>query len=224
MLPTTTQVLIVGAGPSGLALGPTLAARHIQFVLIERLAEGQLFLSDDGLMVVAPFANGHHRIIATLDEPPKPQPATISRRSPTRGPRGAPAKIRDVAWSSRFRIHHGVAKSYRSGRMFLAGDAAHVHSPAGGQGMNIGIQDVCDLGDRLAAVLGGDADDAQLAGYEAARRPVAEQIVAMTDRLTRVATMQGPVCQELRNLAIEVVGHLPRVRRKLAEQFSELNG
>ncbi len=65
--------------------------------------------------------------------------------------------VTDVIWGSRFRVHHRVADTYRAGRLLLAGDAAHVHSPAGGQGMNLGIQDAVALGDALAAVLGGGA-------------------------------------------------------------------
>ncbi len=84
------------------------------------------------------------------------------RPAAARRPRPAPAGIvvTDVVWGSRFRIHHRVADTYRAGRLLLAGDAAHVHSPAGGQGMNLGIQDAVALADALAAVLAGGPDTA----------------------------------------------------------------
>ena len=100
--------------------------------------------------------------------------------------------VTDVIWGSRFRIHHRVADTYRAGRLLLAGDAAHVHSPAGGQGMNLGIQDAVALADALARVLAGEPDSV-LDDYSAARRPIALDVVKMTDRLTRLATL--PRCR-----------------------------
>ena len=187
-------------------------------------SELQLFLAPAGLLVVGAFAAGHYRIIATLPDPPE-QPGVDDLQAilDQRGPGGATPRITELAWSSRFRIHHGVAARYRAGPVLLVGDAAHVHSPAGGQGMNIGIQDACDLGNRLAAALQPGADAAAiLDGYERARRPAATRVVALTDRLTRMATLQGHWRQALRNLAIETIGHLPGVPQKLAAQFAEL--
>ena len=91
------------------------------------------------------------------------------------------AVVREVVWGSRFRVHHRVADTYRAGRLLLAGDAAHVHSPAGGQGMNLGIQDAVALAEALADVLAG-APDTVLDEYSAVRRPIAKGVVAMTDR------------------------------------------
>src|SRR5207249_1695486 len=97
-----------------------------------------------------------------------------------RGPTSNPAKVREVVWSSRFAVHHRLAHAYRVGRVFLAGDAAHVHSPAGGQGMNTGIQDALTLGGVLADVLSGRAPEEHLDSYQRRRRPVAAGVVAMT--------------------------------------------
>ena len=128
--------------------------------------------------------------------------------------------VTDVIWGSRFRIHHRVADTYRAGRLLLAGDAAHVHSPAGGQGMNLGIQDAVALADALAAVLGGEPDSL-LDDYSAARRPIAKGVVTMTDRLTRLATLPR-AARPIRNAAISLVGRVPAVRRALARQLSGL--
>ncbi|MFD0722970.1 FAD-dependent monooxygenase [Streptomyces globosus] len=125
------------------------------------------------------------------------------------------ARVHDLVWSSRFRVHHRVADRYRAGRLLLAGDAAHVHSPAGGQGMNTGIQDGHALGRALAA---GDLD-----AYEARRRPVAQRVVALTDRMTRVATARGRTLRVLRNTLLPVLARIPAVRNRLARELAELD-
>jgi 2-polyprenyl-6-methoxyphenol hydroxylase-like FAD-dependent oxidoreductase len=120
----------------------------------------------------------------------------------------------ELIWSSRFRVHHRVADHYRAGRLFLAGDAAHVHSPAGGQGMNTGIQDAYALGRAFAT---GELD-----GYEARRRPVAQRVVAFTDRMTRIATTRNPAARAARNFALPVLGRLG-LSTKIATELAELN-
>lgn len=115
-----------------------------------------------------------------------------------------------------------LADRYRAGRILLAGDAAHVHSPAGGQGMNIGIQDAVALGHALAAVLAGRADGSRLDEYARSRRPVAERVVALTDRMTRAATLRGRRARSLRNGVIGMIGRIPALRRQLAIELAEL--
>ena len=100
-------------------------------------------------------------------------------------------EIARVNWFSTYRVHHRVTDRYRRGRAFLLGDAAHVHSPAGGQGMNTGIGDAMNLAWKLAAVQAGRAPDTLLDSYEAERRPFAERLVATTDRVFSFATAEG---------------------------------
>jgi 2-polyprenyl-6-methoxyphenol hydroxylase-like FAD-dependent oxidoreductase len=114
----------------------------------------------------------------------------------------APATLRNPRWLSRFRLHHRVAEHYRRGRLFLAGDAAHIHSPAGGQGMNTGLQDGMNLCWKLALVLRGRAPDALLDSYEQERRPVGQKLLRYTDRLFSVASSSSPVVSGVRNLLI----------------------
>jgi 2-polyprenyl-6-methoxyphenol hydroxylase-like FAD-dependent oxidoreductase len=186
--------------------------------------EMQIFLARDGMVLVVPFSGNRFRIVATVAQAAaQPSMADVQAILDSRSLQASPVRIHDVVWSSRFHIHHGVAERYRSGRVFLAGDAAHVHSPAGGQGMNIGIQDAVALGDRLAAVLGGQQPDSHLDGYETERRPVAEKVVAMTDQMTRIGTLASPVGQRMRNIGLRAVGHLPLVRRKIATRMAELD-
>lgn len=102
-----------------------------------------------------------------------------------------PVKLSDPVWITRYRAHHRFTDRYRSGRAFVAGDAAHIHSPAGGQGMNTGLQDVANLAWKLAAVLRGGADEALLDSYDAERRPVGEQVVKSTAKLFATAAGQS---------------------------------
>ncbi len=188
-----------------------------------RADEVMLFFSPEGLVVVAPLPGGRYRVVATVDDAPeRPGFADVQRLLDERGPVTGAPRVDEVVWSSRFRVHHRVAKCYRAGRILLAGDAAHVHSPAGGQGMNTGIQDAVALGRALAAVLGGRAAESQLDEYERTRRPVAERVVALTDRITRVATLHGHRARSVRNAVIRVIGRIPLVRRRLATELAGL--
>ncbi len=107
-------------------------------------------------------------------------------------------KVRRVNWFSTYRVHHRVTDHFRKGRAFLLGDAAHIHSPVGGQGMNTGIGDAINLAWKLAAVLAGRAPDSLLDTYEAERIAFARRLVASTDRAFSVATADGPVADMLR--------------------------
>jgi 2-polyprenyl-6-methoxyphenol hydroxylase-like FAD-dependent oxidoreductase len=188
-----------------------------------RADEVTLFFSPAGLVVVAPLPGGRHRVVAIVDDAPeRPGIADVQRLLDERGPVTGAARVDEIVWSSRFRVHHRVANRYRAGRILLAGDAAHVHSPAGGQGMNTGIQDAVVLGHALAAVLAGGAAESQLDEYERTRRPVAERVVAFTDRMTRVATLRSSRARSVRNGVIGVIGRIPAVRRRLAMELAGL--
>ena len=180
-----------------------------------------LFWAKAGLTVVAPLPGDVFRIVAPVpDAPEEPSAEFIQQILDDRGLGARRMIVTDVVWGSRFRIHHRVADSYRAGRLLLVGDAAHVHSPAGGQGMNLGIQDAVALADALAAVLAG-APDTVLDDYSAARRPIAQQVVEMTDRLTRLATLPRAL-RPIRNVAIGMAGRIPPVQRALAWRLSGL--
>jgi 2-polyprenyl-6-methoxyphenol hydroxylase-like FAD-dependent oxidoreductase len=183
-----------------------------------------LFFSPAGLMVVAPLPHGRHRIVATMENAPEhPTVADIQALIDARGPQDGVARVREIVWGTRFRVHRRIADTYRRGRVLLAGDAAHVHSPAGGQGMNTGIQDAVDLGDQLAAVIAGHAPEEALDRYTERRHAVAEHVLAMTDRLTRIATAQGRVTRVVRNSAIRMLNQIPAFRRSLATDLAALN-
>lgn len=104
-----------------------------------------------------------------------------------------PVKIEEVNWYSSYKVHHRVSEKFRVGRVFLAGDAGHIHSPAGGQGMNTGIGDAVNLAWKIAAVLQKKADEKILDSYEQERLSFAKELVATTDRLFKgiVQVMEG---------------------------------
>lgn len=182
----------------------------------------QVFVSKGGVMVVAPMPGGWHRVVATLEPAPeRPSVADIEGLLRQRGP-SAGARVHEVGWSGRFRVHRHIAERYRLGRVLLAGDAAHVHSPAGGQGMNIGIQDGLALADHLVHISRNGGHPADLDAYERERRPVAEAVLRLTDGLTRLALLQSPVFRLLRNRTVRALGRSARFRRRLSLQLSEL--
>jgi 2-polyprenyl-6-methoxyphenol hydroxylase-like FAD-dependent oxidoreductase len=187
--------------------------------------EVALHLSPEGVTVVAPLPDdiepNRYRVVATVAEAPEhPTAEEIQAILDTRGP-GGDVKVLEVVWSSRFRVHHRVADHYRAGRLLLAGDAAHVHSPAGGQGMNTGIQDAAFLGPLLARVVDGEPDSV-LDTYETTRRPVALGVVAFTDRMTKMATLRPLAARIIRNTVMTLATRIPAVRTKLAFRLAEL--
>jgi 2-polyprenyl-6-methoxyphenol hydroxylase-like FAD-dependent oxidoreductase len=185
--------------------------------------EVSLFFSPDGVVVVAPLPDGTFRVVATLqDAPEQPAVADIQALLDTRGPTSRRCRVLDVTWSSRFRLHHRLASSYRSGRLLLMGDAAHVHSPAGGQGMNTGIVDAVVLGRLLADVVSGTREEAAIDMYQALRQPAAAQVIAIADRLTTMATLRSWGKRLLRNAMLRVIGSLPFVKRRIAMSLSGL--
>ena len=113
--------------------------------------------------------------------------------------------VKKVNWFSTYHVHHRVTGHFRKGRAFLLGDAAHIHSPAGGQGMNTGIGDAINLAWKLAAVLAGRASDNLLETYEAERIGFARRLVATTDRLFSFATAEGRLADILRTRVAPVL-------------------
>lgn len=185
-------------------------------------AEVDLFFAAEGLVVVAPLPEGRFRIVATVQSAPEQPPAELFERIPRqRGPSEAVIRIGEIIWSSRFHLHHRVASAMRSGRILLAGDAAHVYSPAGGQGMNTGIQDAISLAGPLMRAVRHD-DDQLLQQWEQIRLSVAQEVVSLTDHTTRVATLDSWPTQMLRNAAVGLMGKLPPLQHAAAETLSEL--
>lgn len=176
--------------------------------------EVTLFFSRDGMMVVAPMSRQRFRIVAFAPNAPR-QPAIsdVQAIMDARGP-AATNRVTELLWGSRFQVHHKIAPSFRTGPFVLIGDAGHVHSPAGGQGMNLGLRDAVAAGTALAAALGGD--DSALDRYAVAQHAAATAVLRDTERLTRAATVQSRFLRQFRNVAIETVSSLPPVRERAA--------
>ena len=185
-------------------------------------SEVSLFFSPDGLVVVAPLPGYRFRIVATVDQAPENPPAALfedllRRRGPSWN-----GSISETIWTSRFHIQHKVSRSPRKDRILLCGDAAHVHSPAGGQGMNTGIQDAVSLADALHQVLTGSSDT-RLDDWARKRHAVAEDVVSTTDRLTRIATLKSGPARTMRNVLLGFFGKLPPLQSALARKLAELD-
>ncbi|MEU8779140.1 FAD-dependent monooxygenase [Streptomyces sp. NPDC048606] len=127
-----------------------------------------------------------------IDTGPEGVRATIAARTHL-----APEDVTEVRWASDFRPRAALADRFRDGRVLLIGDAAHVHSPAGGQGLNTSVQDAYNLGWKLAAVLTGAADAALLDTYEHERRPVAADMLGLTTRIHRGEARRGAATRQL---------------------------
>ncbi|MCM2578302.1 FAD-dependent monooxygenase [Streptomyces meridianus] len=165
----------------------------------------------DCFALLVPFGDGWHRVVCWDRRDPAPVTAPLDLdeiRSVTRRALGTDLGITECRWLSRFHSDERQAPAYRAGRVLIAGDAAHVHSPAGGQGMNTGLQDAANLGWKLAAVLRDGAPDALLDTYERERHPVGRMVLRTSGALVRLAMAHGPVRRGLRDLATGLVSRI----------------
>jgi 2-polyprenyl-6-methoxyphenol hydroxylase-like FAD-dependent oxidoreductase len=156
----------------------------------------------DCFAFIVPFGDGWYRIIAWNREHPLPDSAPVDfdeLRAVTRRALGTDFGMRDPRWTSRFHSDERQVPRYRDGRVFLAGDAAHVHSPAGGQGMNTGIQDAANLGWKLAAAVRGWAPAGLLDTYDAERHPVGAMVLRTSGVIIRLALVRSRVGRAVRN-------------------------
>jgi hypothetical protein len=125
----------------------------------------------------------------------------------------------EVGWKSRFHCDERQVEQYRHGRVFLAGDAAHVHSPMGGQGMNTGIQDAANLAWKIDAALAG-ADDAVLDSYQDERHPIGKRVLLQSGMMARGVTLRPRIARNIRNLMAPRMLRIPRIRDALAGSFA----
>jgi len=164
--------------------------------------DGELHIDLDeaDLLGVFPLAGaGRARLIGTVRDERAEHPESLRFEDVSqRAIQHLGLSVGKVNWFSTYHVHHRVAAHFGRGHVFLLGDAAHIHSPVGGQGMNTGIGDAINLAWKLAAVLGGNAQEALLATYESERVGFAQRLVATTDRVFTFATAQGKIADLLR--------------------------
>ena len=178
-------------------------------------------LSDQGILFVAPLVGGRARVIADVaDDIGEVTLADVQHVIDERGP--VPGKVSDPVWLTTFRINERQVERYRVGRVFLAGDAAHIHSPAGGQGMNTGIQDAYNLAWKLAFAINGRATDALIESYDAERHPVGQEVLRGTSLATKAITLRNPLARHLRDKLAHVLTSLEVVQERMRTNASQL--
>jgi hypothetical protein len=177
----------------------------------------------DGFAFVAPFGDGWFRIFAWDRRNPRPDTAPVTLdeiRDITRHALGTDFGMHDPRWMSRFHSDERQVPRYRVGRVFLAGDAAHVHSPAGGQGMNTGLQDAANLSWKLIATIRGWAADNLLDTYQAERHPVGSTVLRSSGAIIRLAMIRSRIGRLARNVVGSAAMRLRPVARKAAGTIS----
>ena len=182
------------------------------------------FFSPEGPVVVLAMREGRMRFLAEVHD----EPGTPLNMHPTQDElqaildrRIGGIRVVRSHWLTSFEIRHARVPAYRWGRVFLAGDAAHIHSPAGGQGMNTGMQDAFNLAWKLSAVIKGDAGDTLLNSYEAERAPIADGVIKFTDRLTKAGTLSGAP-RRIRDVVVRILSQVPAVRKTMAATVEEV--
>jgi 2-polyprenyl-6-methoxyphenol hydroxylase-like FAD-dependent oxidoreductase len=180
--------------------------------------------NEKGVVLVIPFGDGWFRAIVwdrLREQAPLAEPVTSEEiRDAFERIAGHDFGLTEMGWSSRFLSERRQARHYRKGRAFLAGDAAHVHSPLGGQGMNTGIGDAMNLGWKLAAAVRGSAPPWLLDSYEDERHPVGASVLRLTDALNHLVLGRSKARRLLRSTLIGTATRLPRGRRLIGERLS----
>ena len=177
----------------------------------------------DAFAFVAPFGDGWHRIFAwdRRHQLPDSAPVTLEEiRDVTRRALGTDFGLQEARWLGRFHSDERQVPNYRVGRVFLAGDAAHVHSPAGGQGMNTGLQDAANLGWKLAAAAQGWAPAGLLDSYQSERHPVGRLVLRTSGAIIRMAMIQSRAGRLARNVLGGAALRLPPVAHNAAGTIS----
>lgn len=177
----------------------------------------------DCFAMIASFGDGWYRVMGwnRRHEVPDDVPIDLDEvKDVTRRALGTDYGMHDARWLSRFHSDERQAPRYRVGRVFLAGDAAHIHSPAGGQGMNTGLQDAANLSWKLAAAVQGWAPEGLLGTYESERHPVGKAVLRSSGGLVRLARAQSPALRAVRALVTAVGNTVGPARRKALGQIS----
>ncbi|MER6422265.1 FAD-dependent monooxygenase [Streptomyces sp. NPDC001137] len=177
----------------------------------------------DAFAFLAPFGDGYHRVIAwnRARDVPDGEPLDLDEvKEVTRLALGRDYGMHDARWMSRFHSDERQAPAYRVGRVFLAGDAAHVHTPAGGQGMNTGLQDAANLSWKLAAVVQGHSDAALLDSYQAERHPVGKAVLRSSGGIVRLAMAKRPWELALRAALTAFLNTVGPARRRAVGQIT----
>jgi FAD binding domain-containing protein/aromatic ring hydroxylase-like protein len=182
------------------------------------------FFRPDGLPVIFFPMRGHRwRLGLPFAGNRSGQAPTLEEIQLLTGQR-APARVTvsDPTWLANFRCHRRSASAYRRGRVLLAGDAVHIHTPAGGQGMNTGITDAHNLGWKLALVASGRAPDSLLDSYGTERRPVADEVLKLTHTLVHYSSLSHPLKRRARDILVPALSRSSMIQRRAAGRLSHI--
>ncbi|TKC91561.1 FAD-binding monooxygenase [Trinickia terrae] len=236
---------LLGVGFAGKTFEQTFLLADLQAVSDWSDDEFHIFASGEGLVALFPMGGGRHRLIA--DNPPalaaavadstlgsaqdsthrEPPPCAVPsldecRRIVARRVHGR-LDLDAMAWSSYFNVNSRMAERLRLQRVFLAGDAAHVHSPAGAQGLNTGIQEAFNLGWKLARQISGGAPDQLIDTYQAERHPIEREVLRQTSFMTQIAEAEHGPLKLLRDRVMPVLATLGPLRDAARLTVSELS-
>ncbi|WP_369253174.1 FAD-dependent monooxygenase [Geodermatophilus amargosae] len=211
----------------GTALSGSFSGQHFVFADVDAETDlspdtVRMFAHPEGISAVFPLPGDRVRLLFLVDRPgtgETPTPELVQSRADRR--MEGRVAVRRSRWLTYFEVHHGQVPRYRHGRVLLAGDAAHIHSPAGGQGMNTGIQDAANLAWKLALVARGRARADLLDSYDAERRPVGAAVIRGTTALTTMGTLTGARAV-VRNTALHVAASARPLTDAAAARLAEL--
>jgi 2-polyprenyl-6-methoxyphenol hydroxylase-like FAD-dependent oxidoreductase len=185
------------------------------------------FFHRDGPLISFPLPGRRSRVIANRGKTdpahPRTDPTIVDVQAMIDQRAGGGFNATDPVWLTNFRINERKVSQYRFGPIFLAGDAAHIHSPAGGQGMNTGMQDAINLAWKLAMVVHGDARESLLDSYSPERNAVGDMVLRNASALTDMATLTNPAAQAARNLVARFLLGFHAVRHEMAATMSEVD-
>jgi 2-polyprenyl-6-methoxyphenol hydroxylase-like FAD-dependent oxidoreductase len=185
-----------------------------------------IFSSEHGFMGLFPLKDKRFRLIAShpLSKPSKDTAPSLEEIQEIYNQRShIPARFHDMSWSSWFRINSRMAEKLQVGRVFLGGDSAHIHSPAGAQGMNTGIQDMINLGWKLAFVLQGKADPKLLETYSDDRIPVIRDVLSKTEGLTDAIGSENQLFRSVFSHLAPWIVNTETVQQNATERMSQLS-
>lgn len=189
--------------------------------------EGYVFTSDEGILLIIQYNEKYSRIIAEVSQ----NPALCTAKSLTYSEvkmlveERCPFKltIKEPIWTSGFWIHERRVSNFQHNKIFFAGDAAHIHSPAGGQGMNTGIQDAYNLAWKLAFVIQGKAAQDILSSYQLERYKVVSGVLRNTSAMTNIMTLHPFILRAIRNTILSWVTKFKIVRKKISNKLAQLD-
>lgn len=218
---------LLGIGFAGRAFEQTFLLADFAAIPDWPEDEIHLFTTPDGIAGLFPLGSGRYRLVA--DRPPvgdvspdSPPPSLADCEAVVRARIGASIAPSDLAWSSYFRPHSRMVERLRHGRVFFAGDAAHIHSPAGAQGMNTGVQEAFNLGWKLARVLAGGAPDRLLDTYHTERHPIERDVLRQTSLVTQIVEADHGAMKLLRDHLVPLLVSLGPLRDAVRRSVSEL--